>query len=299
MIVLITGATGLIGSILCEKLIANNHQVRILSRSSQKIKDIPCYLWKPEQGVMDENALIGVEAIIHLAGANIFEKRWTANRKRTLINSRVETANLLFSYCKKVKPSLKLFLSASAVGWYGATADQDFVEEMESGNDFLANVCLAWETAANQFKDLPDCKVAKLRTPMVFAKNAKSYLMMKIPVNYYLGAILGNGYQFTPWVHIDDLCAVYLAILDGVIPADIYNIVAPEKVRYKEMMSQVAYIQGRKIILPNIHPIVLTLLLGERASLLLTSQRVNVDKLISVGFKFRYPRLREALEDLS
>lgn len=299
MVVLVTGATGLIGSILCQKLIAEHHEVRILSRKEQKINNLSCFLWAPERGEIDERVFDGIDAIIHLAGANIFEKRWSQQRKKTIIDSRVETANLLYAYCNKIRPSLKLFITASAVGWYGFEAKGTCDENRNPGKDYLAEVCVDWEAAADKFNNLKDCKVAKVRTPMVLAKNAISYILMKKTVDYYLGSILGSGNQFTPWVHINDLCELYVAIVGGNVPLDTYNCVAPEKITYKQMMCQMAIHQHKKIVLPNIPAVLLKLILGERANLLLTNQKINVNKLISTGFIFRYPTLQKALDDFS
>ena len=202
--VLITGGTGLIGKHLQNLLIANKHKVVILSRNPKKKNE---FKWNISENYIDDNALRGVTHVIHLAGAGIANKRWTNKRKNELINSRVLSTNLLFKKVKELNIELKGFISASGIGYYGAiTSDKTFTENDTSKNDFISKVCVEWEKSVHQFKKL-NIPVTILRTGVVLSKNGGALQKMNTPL--FLSA-LGNGNQYMPWIHIDDLCNLYL-----------------------------------------------------------------------------------------
>ena len=190
MNILLTGGSGLIGSELTEKLIENGHQVRILTR--EKEIEHPFYHWSKDR--IDDKVFENLDGIIHLAGASI-SKRWTKSYKKEVLNSRVDTANLLFRYVQKHQNKLKFFISASGTAYYGQiTSDKIFVENDSSYSDFLGKVCVEWENAAFQFQEL-GARVVCLRTSLVLAKNGDGFRLLKKPIQLGIGANLDNGKQ--------------------------------------------------------------------------------------------------------
>ena len=215
--VLITGGTGLVGTALIEKLLANNIKVAVLSRSPKKENE---YKWDIANGYIDKKAFEGVTHIIHLAGAGIADKKWSTFRKRVLINSRVASANLLFKKVQELGIKLKGFISASGIGYYGAvTVANEFKEQDTSGNDFIAKICVEWEQAAKQFEEIK-VPVTILRIGIVLSE--KGGALQKINTPLFLSS-LGSGKQYMPWIHIDDLVNIlFIAIEDDTFKG-IYN----------------------------------------------------------------------------
>ncbi|MBC8393230.1 MAG: TIGR01777 family protein, partial [Deltaproteobacteria bacterium] len=196
--ILITGGTGLVGSRLTEMLVDKNHEVVVLSRNPKNKNE---FKWDISKAFIDEKVFENTDYIIHLAGAGIADERWSEKRKQLIIDSRVESANLLFHKVKEHKIKLKGFISASGIGYYGAfTSDKIFEETDKVGNDFLGEVCEKWEAAALQFEQL-NINVSILRTGIVLSKNGGALEKMKTPVI----SPLGSGKQYLPWLHIDDL----------------------------------------------------------------------------------------------
>ncbi|WOC39686.1 TIGR01777 family oxidoreductase [Polaribacter sp. HL-MS24] len=218
--IIITGGTGLVGRRLTEFLVNRNHEVRILSRNPKAQYE---YKWDLSTNEIDEKSLLDIEYIVHLAGAGIAEKRWTAERKKVIIDSRVDSANLLFSKIKELKIPLKGFISASGSNFYGAkTADTIYKETDKAGTDFLGDVCLQWEKAAAQFESL-NVPVTILRTGIILSQTGGALEKMKTPIV----SPLGSGKQYLSWIHIDDVCQMYINAIETNL-SGIYNAVAPE-----------------------------------------------------------------------
>lgn len=280
---LITGGSGLIGTALSKQLIESGHKVRILTR--EKEVETPFYHW--DNSRIDEKVFDDLDGIIHLAGSSIIN-RWTKNEKEKIVSSRVDTAQLLLKSIQKLNIHLKFFISASGSSYYGQiTSDNIFVENAESGNDFLAQVCVKWERAADQFEPFVD-RVVKIRTPLVLSSNAKSYQMMKFPTQYGLGASLGSGKQWMPWIHLNDLCRVYLTAVENKNYSDAINATVSEHIQHQNFMMQLAKSFGQKIWLPNIPAALVRLGMGENACLILEGSRLSNKKLLDLGFEFEY-----------
>lgn len=299
MRVLITGATGLIGKALVKKCIEQQMDVHYLSTSQQKIEHKENYkgfYWNPSKGEIDSFALEGVDAIIHLAGASI-AKRWTKTYKLEIIESRVLTANLLFNTLQKNNHQVKQFISSSGINIYPSDYNTTYTEDFHDfDNSFLANVVNQWEEVANKFSVL-DVKVAKIRTGMVLDTHQGAFPQIVSPIQYGFGAPLGMGKQWQSWIHIQDIANLYLFVLKGGLEG-IYNAVAPEPVTNIEMTKQIAKQLKKPLFLPKIPSFVLKIMLGELATLLLSSQKVSSQKIEDKGFVFQYPNLQKALAHL-
>lgn len=288
--ILITGGTGLIGKKLKKILIDKNHEVVILSRNP-KNKDE--FKWDIPSNYIDEKALKNIDYIIHLAGAGIAEKRWIKKRKEVIIDSRVKTTNLLFKKVNELKISLKGFISASGIGYYGAiTSEVIFKETAKSGADFLAEVCQKWEEAALQFstKKIP---VTIVRTGIVLASKGGALDKMKTPIITHLG----SGKQYIPWIHIDDLCHIYLKSIENNL-SGIFNAVSPEHHTSRTFSKALAKSLKRPYLGVGIPRITVNILFGKLAVILLEGSRISSKKIEKNGYSFRFKTLVKALNDL-
>ncbi len=296
--ILITGGTGLIGSTLCKLLIEKGYKVFVLTRSSQTIAGTKRAYWDPDTHTIDTKSVAEADIIIHLAGTNIGGGRWTKQRKQQILSSRVETANLVFNSIKKSPKKPHTFISASAVGYYGAvTTDQIFTEDSNPSDDFLGTVCRKWEEASYPFQSL-GLRTVILRTGVVFSPKSGALSKMALPFKFGMGAVLGSGWQHLPWIHINDLCQIYQNAIQDDQMSGVYNAVAPEHVNNRSFTEALSQVLNRKIWLPAIPGSLLTLLLGEMSKMVLEGSRVSSEKLLKSGFKFRFPLLLDALKDV-
>jgi uncharacterized protein (TIGR01777 family) len=286
--ILITGGKGFIGTTLQNALRKRGYRIVILTRFPKEENE---FYWNIKKQYIDVKALEGVTHIIHLAGAGIADKRWTTKRKKEIINSRVDTATLLWKYVKEHQIKLKGFISASAIGYYGAvTTSNIYTEKDISNNDFIAKVCELWEKASQQFSKL-DIPVTILRTGIVLSKTGGA--MTKINTPLFL-TILGNGKQYMPWIHIDDLCAIYVKAVEDLSFSGVFNTVAPEH----QTNTSFTKIMSKKIGKP-IFPIkspsfILKIILGELSIILLKGSRISAKK-IQKSYSFLYPTLKACL----
>lgn len=296
--VLISGGSGLVGKALCEKLQVKGYDLAILSRRKNKNHTFKTYHWDPRTNQIDSDAIASSDYIIHLAGANIAEKRWSSSRKKLILDSRIQSANLIFKEVSKQKKVLKAFISASAVGYYGAvTTDDIFTEEHQAADDFLGQTCLKWEQATKQFKTL-GIRTSILRTGLVLNKQGGALSKMLIPVKMGLASAIGSGKQYLPWIHIEDLCELYIKTIEDFSMEGVFNAVAPDFQTNKSFTQSLAKTLNKPFFLPNVPAFLLKLVLGELSVLILKGSRVSADKLQSLGFIFKYQNLESALKDL-
>lgn len=294
--ILVTGGTGLIGKHLCEILLKKGHKVFILSRNSSNKPNI--FKWDIENNYIDENAIKNTDYIIHLAGAGIADKRWTPKRKKLLINSRVSSANLLYTKVKVLNPNLKGFIAASGIGFYGAiTTNKIFTENDSAGNDFLSTICTHWENASLQFNAL-NIRTVILRTGVVLTKKGGALEKIVKPIKFGFGAALGTGKQYMPWIHIDDLCEMYVQAIENPELTGIYNAVAPEYCTNKILTKEIAEVLNKPLFLPNIPAPILRIILGKLSNILLEGSRVSSNKIVKTGFEFKFYTLKNALKNL-
>lgn len=292
--ILITGASGLIGSHLQKYLRNKNFRVLTLSRTVSNNNN--SYYWDIKKKFIEEDAIKNADYIIHLAGAGIADKHWTRARKKEIIKSRTESTKLLISAIKKHKPNLKGFIAASGIGAYGVkTSDKIFTEDDSYGKDFAAAVCRLWEFESLKCMDLY-IRTIIFRIGVVYAKQGGAFEKMQKPIRYGLGAALGNGKQYMPWIHIDDLCELFHKAISDSEVKGIYNAVAPEHITNQEITQELANSLNKKLWLPNVPSFVIKLLFGQMASILLKGNKVSSEKIISSGFQFKYDKLVKCLE---
>lgn len=296
--ILVTGGSGLIGRALCFRLKERGFNVAILSRYGITNSDLPSYTLNIAEDENTKKAIASADYIIHLAGANIGENRWTAGRKQEIIDSRVKTAQLIFNIIKTNKNKLKAFISASATGYYGAiTSEKIFNETDPPGSDFLSSVCKVWEQSANNFEE-PGIRVVKIRTGIVLTGRGGALGKMSFLVKLGLGSALGAGNQYLPWIHIDDLCNIYIKAIKDSNLKDVYNAVAPEYITNNGLIRSLSHTLKKPLWFPNIPEFFIKLMYGEMADMILNGSRVSCDKIKGAGYVFLFPELQGALENL-
>lgn len=299
MKVLITGATGTIGSKLVKLCHEHDWTVNYLTTSKNKIQNKDNYkgfYWNPKENVIDESCLKDVDAIFNLVGASV-ANRWTPNYKKEIINSRSQTTQLLFDAIKKGDFLVKRIISASAIGVYPSSLMNFYDENYpETNPEFLGQVVQEWEQAVDKFNAL-DIDTTKLRIGIVLSQNEGALPKMAKPIKLGIGAAFGNGKQWQSWIHIDDLVSMFVYVLQNNING-IVNAVAPNPISNQELTKAIANQLNMPLILPNIPKTVLKLLLGEMHQLLFDSQRVSSKKIENLGFTFKYYNIKGALESL-
>ena len=295
--VLITGGTGFLGHHLSDKLSQNGYEVALLSRGTKKQSTYPVFTWDPGTGFIDSAAKDFPDYIIHLAGAGIGSKRWSRERRCEIINSRSGAADNLYSAFAGSK-KLKAFISASATGYYGSvTSDKIFSEDDQPAGDFLGNTCARWEESAIRFSPAGK-RVVRIRTAVVLARDGGALKQMAIPVKLGIGSAIGNGKQYIPWIHLEDLCGIYLMAIENSMMSGAFNAVAPDFRTSKTFTRALAKALSKPFWFPNVPAFVMKALFGEMSDILLKGSRVSPAKIISSGFRFRYPDLESALEEI-
>ncbi|WP_188051171.1 TIGR01777 family oxidoreductase [Flavobacterium sp. GP15] len=296
--VLISGGSGFIGTHLTALLLSKGYTVSILSRSEKQNKtDVFYYKWDVATQFIEEEAVLKADYIIHLAGENIGEKRWTAKRKAAIIDSREKSSQLLYMVLKKHYKKLDAFISASAVGIYGAVNGEEICTENDApANDFLGYVCQKWEDSIDFIENL-NIRTVKIRTGLVLGKN-EGFLQKLIPLfKYRLGSAIGSGKQYMPWIHVDDLCTIYLQAIQNAEMSGPYNAAVTDNTNNTIFSKTLARIFGYSIWLPNVPAIVLKMVLGEMSIIVLTGRRVSSEKILQTGFNFKFKNLEQALKD--
>ena len=296
--VVLTGGTGFIGKKLTQLLLENGFSVSILSRSPKKKSEgISYFQWDVEAGTIDEEAILNADYIIHLAGENIGAKRWTAGRKKAILDSREKSTQLLYAYLQKHNKQLESFISASGVGIYGAINDELVcTETTPAASDFLGTVCQKWESATVPIHNL-GIRTVQIRTGLVLGKG-DGVLQQLLPLfRYKLGSAIGSGKQYMPWIHIDDLCRIYVAAITNSEMKGPYNAAVDDGTTNASFSAALAKVLGYTIWLPNVPAFVLQLVLGEMAQLILRGRRVASDKIEKMGFQFQFTDLEKALRN--
>ena len=299
MRVLITGATGLIGSEIVKNCHAKGIAVNYLTTSKSKIENNSNYqgfYWNPSQSKIDVNCIKDVDTIIHLVGASI-SKRWTKAHKQAIINSRLETTALLHDTVKNNPNTIKQIISASAIGYYPDSLTNYYSEdEKEISKSFLGQVVEAWEQVVDTFKTL-NIIVSKVRIGIVFSNKGGAFPELAKPIKFGAGAAMGSGKQWMSWVHLNDLAGIFMHVLQHNLEG-IYNGVAPNPATNNTITKVIAKKMKRPLFLPNIPKFAMQLVLGEMHIILFESQRVSSKKIEDSGFEFKFNNLEAALEEL-
>ena len=297
--VLITGASGLIGYSLTELLLAKGHSAVHLGRKENLTSPVKCYKWEIKKGYIDPKAFENIDTVVHLAGAGITDKRWSTERKKEIIDSRVQSGKLLVREINKRKDQIKTFVGASAIGIYGAiTTDTIFTEDMPPYTDFMASICSQWE---NSYAGIDEsaCKKSIIRIGVVLSEKGGALVKMNKTAKMGIMSPLGSGKQYMPWIHMDDLTNLFYEAITNSSYKGIYNAVAPQHLTNREFSIALTHVLGKKMWAPKVPTFVLRLLLGEMAVIVLQGSRVSSEKLIKQGFNFKYKEIKEALKDLT
>jgi uncharacterized protein (TIGR01777 family) len=295
--ILITGGTGLVGRQLIPALQAHGHEISILSRKQTTIYGVKVYLWDVDEQTIDPKAFEGIDTIIHLAGEGIGDKKWTDERKKEIIDSRVKSAKLLYKTIKETKAPVNTFISASAVGFYGDRKDEILRETNESGTGFLADCCVQWEEAANEGIEM-GIRVVKVRIGLILSKDSGVLSSMQKPIKFFVGAPLGSGRQWMPWVHIDDVVKIFLTAVENTELVGAYNACAPFPVTNKLLTKTIAGKLNRPVWPIHVPKFVLKAAMGEMSILALMSSNTMVQKILDTGYKYEYVNLDAALESI-
>lgn len=290
--ILITGGSGLVGQRITELLEKKGYEVAWLSRSQQGRKS---FLWDVENKEIDPQAIEWADAIIHLAGAGVAEKRWTPERKKLILDSRTHSTQLLFSAIEKAEKKPSTFISASAVGYYGFNTGTTLVDEgSKAGSDFLAEVVIAWEHEVKKIEAL-HLRTVLLRIGIVLdAEGGALGEMLKPPV----AAPLGSGDQWMSWIHIEDLANMFVFALEKTTLQGIYNAVGPNPATNQQLTKEAAAAKGKPYIGIGVPGFALKLVLGEMAAMVLGGNRVSSQKIQKAGFEFEFPELKGALNEI-
>lgn len=296
--ILIAGGTGLAGSRLSQLLKEKNYTVLHLSRTKNLATPFPAYRWDLKEGYIEEEAIEKADYIINLAGAGVADQRWTAARKKLIIDSRVDSTLLLKTYIERKKTPLKAYLSASAVGYYGNRGDQLMKENDPAGDKgFLAESVRIWEEAIKKVKET-GVRVVALRIGIVLSTRGGALQKILLPFNFFNGAWFGDGQQWMSWIHIDDLCRMFIEAIENKQLEGFYNGVAPNPARNKDFVFTVKKALRKPALIVPAPEFALRTAMGEMADVVFDSTRVSSEKIEKAGFTFHFPELLPALDDL-
>lgn len=295
--ILIAGGSGLIGQRLSYLLEVQGFEPLLLSRSKRPDSSYTTYTWDPKQGHIKEKAILEADYVINLAGAGIADGRWTENRKRLIIDSRVNSNKTLLQSFQKLDKWPKAFLSSAAIGYYGDRGEEWLEESSSPGTGFLAESCQAWEEAVAEIS-ATGLRTVVLRIGIVLSKKGGALAKMLLPLKAGMSTYFGNGRQWYSWIHIDDVCQMFIDAIKNEKFNGTYNAVAPNPVRNKTLANKlVSTVSHFALALPA-PEFALRLAMGEMADIVLSSNRVSSEKVQQIGYKFAYPELEGALEEL-
>ena len=296
--VLVTGGSGLLGKQLCRKLMEKGYKPAILTRNPDYKSNITNYYWDPDKEEINNEAISSADYIIHLAGVNIGGKRWTKRRKRLIADSRILTGELLYNKIKESNRKLKAFISMSGTGYYGSiTSDRIFSETDSHAEDFLGEVCRRWESTASRFEEI-GIRSVRIRSAVVLTERGGVLSRMVLPVKFGIGSPIGSGKQYFPWIHVEDLCNIFIKAVEDTQMTGVYNAAAPDQRINKEFVRTLAKVLKKPFWFPPVPAILMKLLFGEMSVILLTGSRISSEKIKKAGYLFIYPVLEEALENL-
>ena len=284
--ILITGASGLIGSALTDKFKVHGYNVSHLGRKRTSKNGVKSYIWNIAEGFIEEGALESANIVVHLAGAGVADKRWTRHRKKEIKQSRVQSTELLHQRLAAINSACETFISASAIGIYGLdTGDSWLTEDDPPGDGFLAEVTEQWERQIARIEG-HKLRVVVLRTGIVLSAAGGALPKIAESVKWNVGAALGSGRQYMSWIHMEDLCGIFLKAVTDPAIRGAYNAVAPNPVTNRAFTEVLAKVLNKKLWLPAVPGAVLRLGLGEMAQMVLGGNRVSPDKIEKAGYQF-------------
>jgi len=295
--ILIAGGTGLIGSRLSDLLTDKGYTVHLLSRRADPSAKYKTFVWDVMKGEIDEAALSSADFVINFAGAGVADKRWSDRRKKLIIDSRVKGNELL----AKVLPqysNVKAYISASAIGYYGNRGTEPLPESAAPGKgDFLSESVVAWEKSI-QAVAATGIRTVTVRIGIVLSTKGGALEKLLLPFNFWLGVYFGNGEQIYSWIHIDDLCQMFIMGIENAKMEGIYNGVAPHPVTNKEFTAITAKALDKSALIVPSPAFAMRLAMGEMADVVLSGSNVLSEKIEAEGFSFEHPELKSALQDI-
>lgn len=302
--ILITGGTGLVGSELTKLLLAKGYQVIILTRKARPSEGPVSFAeWDPAAGTIDIKAVQQADMIVHLAGANVGEKRWTKKRKQEIVDSRVKSAALIVDALQKNPNKCRAVISASAIGWYGDDNVRPknknmFTEEDPADTQYLGETCRLWEECIQPVTEMSK-RLVIVRSGIVLSNQSGAFPSFKKPVKIGFATILGSGKQMISWIHIDDAARLYLYAIENENLQGVFNAVAPQPITNEHLVTTLAKkIKGNFFISINIPSWLLKIVLGEMSVEVLKSATVSSAKISKAGFQFLYPTISVAIDSL-
>lgn len=305
MHIIITGGSGLIGSELTRELIDNGHEVTILSRNPQRSKDLSSKVkvagWDGKTAHGWGNLLETAEAVVNLAGENIagekfFPARWTSERKKIILQSRLDAGNAILEAIRAANKKPTVLVQASAIGYYGPLGDEPIDETHVEGSDFMAKTCVAWEKSTAEVEVLGVRRVV-IRTGLVLSANGGAFFRLKLPFKFFLGGPFGNGKQYYSWIHIaDQVCAIRF-LIENPNAHGIYNLTSPHPLTNAVLAKTIGKVMRRPSFIP-VPAFAMKLLFGEVSTVVLDGQNVLPNRLLQDGYKFRFSQIDAAVRDV-
>ena len=306
--VLITGGTGMIGNRIATLLLEKGYEVIILTREQHSISSVTpslkYYLWDINKQIIDPKALELTDYIIHLAGAGVADKRWTERRKKEIVESRINSSKLIVNALISYPNKVKAVISASAIGWYAdrqlINSEKNFMHEEDELPDssFLGNTCKLWEESILPVENLGK-RLIRFRIGIVLSNKGGALMKFLKPLKFGIAPIMGNGKQIMSWIHIEDLCRLFVFAIENKKLEGVFNAVSPEPVSNLTFIKKLATIINNKcFFLIHIPSILLKIILGKMSIEILKSTNVSDFKILKEGFIFNYPNLDCALKEL-
>lgn len=293
----ITGGTGFVGHHLSRLLVDEGYKVVIFTRrvaEKSAEPNVSYAHWDSDKGECDNNAMRSLDAVVHLAGVGIANKRWSDGRKKKIVDSRVQVTDFLVSQLKANCGNCKSFISASAVGYYGEDkSGRPFTEDAEPAHDFLAETCQQWERAALKAADT--VRTVILRFGVVLGKEDGAFTKFAGPMKLGVMPIMGSGEQVMSWIEADDLSRLILFAIENEQMSGVYNAVSPEPVKHKDLMKTIAKTKGGLKIPVPVPAFMLKAMFGEMSNEVLKSCTVSADKVLQAGFQFKNPSIQKAV----
>lgn len=305
--VLITGGTGLIGNNLTGHLINKGYRVIIVSRKPRGFSSNPMVTyaeWNIKEQKIDRDAIAKTDYIINLAGAGVMEKKWSKEYKKEIVESRTKGSELIVKSLKEIPNHVNAIISASAIGWYGEDPNflkdkNEFIETDPADENFLGETCRLWEESIESVTQL-NKRLVKLRTGIVLSNEGGALAEFKKPLRFGIAPIFGSGKQVLSWIHIDDLCRIFIYAIENENLSGSYNAVAPVPVNNKKLILNLARLMRGQFYIPlHVPQFLLKLFLGERSIEILKSATVSNEKIKATGFTFLYPAIDAALKELT
>jgi uncharacterized protein (TIGR01777 family) len=301
--ILIAGGSGLVGKRLTEMLLDKGYNVTILTRSSNIVSNNPNIFfanWNTDKQTIDEQAVSKADAIINLAGAGVADKRWSIERKKEIVDSRVNSGRLIVNALQRIPNNVNVVVNASAIGWYAPNqqSNEIYQEEEPANTDFLGETCKQWEQSVHPIS-LTQKRLVKLRIGIVLSKHGGALKEFLKPLKFGVATILGSGKQKISWIHIDDLCRMFIAAVEQESMNGVYNAVSPMVTTNSKLNIALAKKLRGKFYIPIFVPkFLLKIVLGELSVEVLKSSDISCKKIHDAGFQFLYPSIESAFEQM-